>query len=262
MGFNTVNDAVNHKEDYGQGYYMGTVTVNTDPHGVGMVQAQVPGLYDSTAGAVPWIGAIKDSPFGFGTGAKGPYGVYGFPQVGSTVKVELQNGDEHKPLYSTLYTVPNAHPWFNVPTRWGYVDPSGNSLQVDMAANTWLWTHESGDTISFDGLGNVVKVVNGNDTSNVTGNIVFQVTGNATINCEDFVVDASGTATYTATSHQFNGPIMASSTIAAEGNITDQVGTGNAQSMEDMRTYYNEHDHEYYDNGTLSTTSVPNQQIP
>jgi len=262
MGFNTVNDSVNATEDYGQGYYVGTVTANTDSMGVARVQAQVPGLYDSTAGAVPWIGAIKDSPFGYGTGPKGPYGVYGFPQVGSVIKVELQNGDEHKPLYSTLYTVPNAHPWFNVPTRWGYVDPAGSSLQVDMAAGTWTWTHSSGDSISYDGSGNVVRVVKGNDTSNVTGNIVFQVTGNASIECADFSLVASGTATYKASVHQFQGPITADSTINAAGDITDDIGTGNAESMADMRTIYDSHEH-YYDNDSgQQTTSIPIQQIP
>jgi hypothetical protein len=181
MGLNTVNDSVNHKEDYGQGYYAGTVSVNTDSLGIARVQASVPGLFDPTQGAVPWIGAIKDSPFGFGTGPKGPYGVYGFPQVGSTVMVELQNGDEHKPLYQTLYTQPNAHPWFNVPTRWGFVDPSGNSLQVDMSASTWTFTHSSGDQISFDATGDRVTLIQGNDNLTVNKALTIIVQGNCLV---------------------------------------------------------------------------------
>jgi hypothetical protein len=181
MPLNTVNDSVNHKEDYGQGYYAGTVSVNTDSLGIARVQATVPGLFDPTQGAVPWIGAIKDSPFGFGTGPKGPYGVYGFPQVGSTVMVELQNGDEHKPLYQTLYTLPNAHPWFNVPTRWGFVDPSGNALQVDMSAGTWTFTHSSGDQIAFDATGDRVTMIQGNDNLVVKKALTIIVQGNCLV---------------------------------------------------------------------------------
>lgn len=178
MPLNTVNDSINHAEDYGQGYYAGTVTVNTDSVGIARLQANIPGLFDTSNGAVPWIGAIKDSPYGFGTGPKGPYGVYGFPQVGSTVMVELQNGDEHKPLYRTLYTAPNAHPWFNVPTRWGWVDPSGNSLQVDMAAGSYVFTHSSGDTIAIDATGDRVTVIQGNDSLTVNKQITTLALGN------------------------------------------------------------------------------------
>lgn len=270
MGLKTVNDSVNNSESYKDGYYVGTVTNNTDTFGIARVQVHVAGLYDTDMGPVPWAGPLKDSPFGYGTTSGGQqYGVYGYPQVGSKVKVELQNGDEHKPLYTTLYTAPDAHPWFNTASRWGYVDPSGNSLQVDMSANTWVWTHESGDSISFDGSGNVVKVVKGNDTTTVTGNeqhtisgaLTFQVTGNANINCSEFNMTASGTATYTAATHQFNGPIDASSTIGAQGDITDSIGTGNGQTMANMRSAFNIHRHLYDDNGNQNETDVPIPQV-
>ena len=278
MGFGTVNDSVNHKEDYSSGYYVGTVTSNTDTLGIARVQASVDGLFDPTQGPVPWIGSIKDSPYGFGTGSKGPYGVYGFPQVGSVVKVELQNGDEHKPLYTPLYTQANAHPWFNVPSRWGYVDPAGNSLQVDMSAGTWLWTHQSGDTISFDSSGDVVRVVKGNETATISGNqdstiqgsvqdtisgaLTFQVTGAVNINCSSFSLTASGNASYTAAVHQFNGAVIASSTISAGADITDNTAGGNSQTMANMRSIYNEHYHVYDDNGSEADTDPPTPQIP
>lgn len=155
MGFNTAQDSFSHQENYGQGYYIGTVTANNDTVGIGRVQAHVDGLFDTEQGEVPYVGPIKDSPFGFGKGAKGPYGVYGMPQVGSTLKVELQNGDEHKGLYSTLITAQSAHPWFNTPSRWGFVDPAGNSLQVDFAAGTWTFTHQSGSYASYDAAGDM-----------------------------------------------------------------------------------------------------------
>lgn len=261
MGFNSVNDSLAAQENYGQSYYLGTVTANNDTIGIGRVQAKVPGLFEPDQGEVPYIGPIKDSPYGFGVGPKGPYGVYGTPQVGSTLKIELQKGDPNKALYIPQITAKSAHPWFNTPSRWGFVDPQGNSLQVDMAAGTWTWTHQSGDTISYDGSGNVVKVVKGNDTTNVSGSIVFQVTGNATINCAAYNLNASGTATYTAAQHRFNGPVTTNSTIAAAGDITDLTGSGNTKTVGNMRTVYDSHDHNYTDDGNLMVTQRPNQQI-
>src|SRR5271168_4462456 len=149
----SVHDSMKHSEDYSDGYYLGTVTGNTDPLGIGRVQANVPGLYDPTLGPIPWIGPIKDSPFGFGVGPKGPYGVYGSPYVGSQVKVELQKGDEHNALYTPFPTVPAANPAFASPFTWGFQDPSGNQLLVNLQTGMWTWTHSSGDTISYDSAG-------------------------------------------------------------------------------------------------------------
>jgi hypothetical protein len=278
MGLNSTAESINSTENYGQGYYIGTVTANNDTVGIGRVQANVPGLFDPNSGEVPFIGPLKDSPYGFGTGSKGPYGVYGFPQVGSMIKVELQNGDEHKPLYTPLLTAPNAHPWFNVPSRWGYVDPAGNSLQVDMNAGSWVWTHQSGDTVSYDGSGDVINVVKGNLTNTVSGNVTdtisgnqhstisgsltFNVTGSATITCSSYDLTANGTATYSASEHIFNGPITASATISAAEDITDSTSLGNGQTMADMREIYNEHYHVYDDDGHPNDTDPPTPQIP
>jgi hypothetical protein len=270
MGFNSTNDTLANQENYSQGYYIGTVTANNDTVGIGRVQANVPGLFDAEQGEVPYVGPIKDSPFGFGTGAKGPYGVYGMPQIGSTIKVELQNGDEHKGLYSTLITAQSAHPWFNTPSRWGFVDPAGNSLQIDMSTGAWTWTHQSGDSIAYDGSGDVVRVVKGNETDQITGNstktvgggLTFNVTGNATINCAEFDLNASGAATYKASEHTFIGPITGSSTIAAAGDITDLTGSGNSKTVGNMRQVYDIHTHSGTDSdGDTFTTNPPNQPI-
>jgi len=244
-----------HSEDYGDGYYVGTITSNSDPIGIGRVQANIPGLYNTAKGPVPWIGPIKDSPFGYGTGSKGPYGVYGSPQVGSQIKVELQKGDEHNALYTPLPTAPSANPAFSSPQTWGFPAPSGNQLLVNMASGTWTFTHSSGDTLSYDSSGNRTTLVKGNSTETVNGSMNLTVQGSVNLT-------ATGTASYTASAHQFNGPVTASSTISAAGDITDNVGTGNAESMADMRTTYNEHVHEYDDNGNPNDTAKPTPQIP
>jgi hypothetical protein len=261
MGFSSVNDTLSSQENYAQGYYLATVTANNDTVGIGRVQAKIPGLFDPDQGEVPYIGPTSFSPYGFGVGDKGPYGVYGTPQVGSDIRVELQKGDENKALYISQITAKSRHPWFNTPSRWGYVDPAGNSLQVDMQSGAWTWTHQSGDTIAYDGSGNVVRVVKGSETDNVSGSITFNVTGDANINCSNFNMHANGTATYTASQHQFNGPIQGSSTIAAAGDITDLTGQGNTKTVGNMRTVYDSHDHNYTDDGNLMVTQKPNQQI-
>jgi hypothetical protein len=136
-------------EDYAQGYYLGVVTNVNDPLDLMRIQCKVPGLYDPDLGDVPWCGPIKDSPFGFGSG----YGVYGYPQMGSTVLIELQGGDEHKPLYRTIPTAQDPNGNFSGPNQWGFQDPSGNILVVDMAAGTWKWQHSSGDYVTYDKTG-------------------------------------------------------------------------------------------------------------
>src|SRR5882672_6069488 len=167
MGLNSTNDAVKHSEDYGDGYYLGTVTNNADPLGIGRVQANVPGLYNTAKGPVPWVGPIKDSPFGFGIGPKGPYGVYGAPAIGSQIKVELQKGDENNALYEPIPTVPSANPAFKDPQTWGFQDPSGNQLLVNMTAGTWTFTHSSGDMLTYDQAGDRTTLVKGNSTETI-----------------------------------------------------------------------------------------------
>lgn len=265
-GFNPVSETIASHEDYKQGYYVGTVTNNADPLGFGRVQASVENMFDPSQGEVPWIGPSKDSPYGYGTSAKGQYGVFGAPAVGSKIRVELQNGDEHKALYTTLPTAPNANPAFQNPNTWGFQDPSGNQLLVNMSANSWTWTHASGDSVAYDGSGDVVKVVKGNDTSTINGALTFNVQGNAQIQTQgnidlqaggNFTLQASGTASYTAAVHQFNGPVTTSSTLAAAGDITDSTGTGNTRTMATMREIFDTHRHHYDDNGNDNVTDVP-----
>jgi hypothetical protein len=69
------------------------------------------------------------------------------------VIVELQNGDPHKPLYRTISTAQDPNGNFSGPHQWGFQDPSGNILKVDMEAQTWVWTHSSGDQVSVDKTG-------------------------------------------------------------------------------------------------------------
>jgi phage baseplate assembly protein gpV len=265
MSFHTVNDTVNFAHDYSSGYHTGTVVANDDPLGLGRIQVNVPGLYDSAKGEVPWVGPHdRQSPFGYGTSAEGPYGVYGVPPVGATVKVELQDGDVHKPLYSAYHTKKDANSKFMTASQWGYQDPDGNVMVYDLAAHTYLFTTRSGASIEIDGTGKRITAINGEQVTShgnwsigVTGNASIVATGSATVQGQSVNVTAQGTATYTAASHVFHGPITADSNISAAGDITDSTGTGNAETMASMRSIFNSHRHHYDDNGNDGVTDVP-----
>lgn len=254
MGFQNVNDTINTAEDYSKGYYLGTVTLNADSTGLGRVQAHIPGTFDTNAGEVPMIGRIPSSPYAFGIGPNGPYGVYGTPPVGALVKVEFQNGDQNKGLWECFASegmIPDA---FKDPNTWGWRDPAGNQQYVNMSTGAFEWTHTSGASVKWDGSGNVIEVVPGNATWNVNGNATMHVTGN-------FSLDVGGTATYKASVHQFQGPIVADSSISAGGDITDLTASGNTKTVGNMRVVYDSHTHIYFNDGGEQHTSIPEQQI-
>jgi len=278
MSFQSTSDFVGATEDYGQGYYVGTVYSNSDPLGLNRIQATVPGIYDPTRGPVPWIAPLPYSPFGFGTSAKGPYGTYGVPPVGSVIKIELQNGDVHKPLYTSLYTLPNVNSAFPS-TIWGFQDPDGNIVQYDTTNHTYRFVTYGGAIITISQTGQRTTTVNGDTTNsdgawqvNVTGNAGITASGNVSVDATggnmsldtsgNFAMTATGTATYTASAHNFVGPLNASSTIGAQGDITDDIASGNGQTMADMRQIYNEHIHTVIVDGSEEDTSIPIPQVP
>jgi hypothetical protein len=262
MGFNNINDSVLHTEEYDK-YYIGIVVENNDPLGLGRIKANVPGLYEKDRGELPWIAPHRESPFGFGKSNKGPYGWYGVPQIDAPVKVELQDGDEHKPLYSYIHLKPHTNPLFKDANHWGYQDPSGNILDVDMQNNIYKFTHSSGATVTFNADGTVTSTNKG-ETHTIDGNLTITVSGNVTINVQGTVnVTSSGTATYQASEHHFIGPIIADNSISAAGSITDSTGSGNTKTMADMRNVYNGHQHSVpgvEGGGDTVTSNPPNQQ--
>lgn len=269
MSFHTANDTIAGSEEYGTGYYVGTVTNNQDPLGLHRVQANVPGLYDTATGEVPWIGPHKDSPFGFGTGANGQYGTYGSPAVGSKIKIELQNGDEHNALYSPIQVKADANADFSDPNVWGFKDPDGNIVKYDMTNHTYTFITKGGAQIQIDANGKRITHVNGDvETSNgdwtvnVTGNASISATGNASITTQGNIsFNAAGTAFYQASVHQIVGPVVTNSTLATGGDITDRTSSGNSKTVGNMREVYDNHDHQYTDDGNVRTTGKPNQPI-
>ena len=129
---------------------MGTVTNNKDPLDLDRIQVAVPQLYDPDLGELPWVGCSKDSAFGQGD----TWGVHGAPAVGSSVVIELQRGDSHYPICTGSLKRKSA-PGFKSGVNWGFVDPAGNTLNVNLATKEIKFTSSGGMVIQIDSGGNV-----------------------------------------------------------------------------------------------------------
>lgn len=192
------------KDQQDDGYFVGIVTDNEDPLGIGRIKINVPNLFDTDQGPVPWIGPTKKSPFGQGAG----YGVYGSPAIGSEVLVELQDGDIHYGLHrADFYSAKNANPKFKSPQTWGFKDPSGNELFVDMENKLWEFTTNTGCFVKYDADGNInihvvkdsTRTVDGKETDTITGDSTKTVGGNFSLTISgDANVSISGAATIAA----------------------------------------------------------------
>lgn len=206
MGFASTNEKVDQAgQDSGdKGYMIGTVVENEDPEGLNRIKVKIPNFWDPGQGELPWVGPHPYSPFGIGQ----DFGTYGAPAIGAQVKVLLQDGDSNYGFYeASLYSKANANAKFKSPKTWGFKDPSGNELFVDMEHEDWQFTHSSGTTIFHDKDGNltvhVVKdqltTVDGKVDTKVTDTVKLDAGGNITIitagNCD---LTASGNVDVTA----------------------------------------------------------------
>lgn len=215
MTANSVNDRLSAAEEDGKydGYIIGVVTENNDPKGAARIKVKIANVLDTDQGPVPWCLPSKKSPFGQGPG----YGVYGSPAVGSPVRVFLQNGDPHMPVYiADEYLAAHANPKFKDPKTWGYKDPGGSELFVNYETGAWEWTHQSGTTFKYDGQGNMSMHVAKNQTNDVVGNTVTTLHG--TLN---ETVDGVVTIKYQQT---LNFTVVGDATVKIDGSLNATVG--------------------------------------
>ena len=181
MSFSTTSVQMNDSEDYLGKLLEGTVIDIDDPEGTDRVKATVPGLY-SSAEDCPWIGPAKKSPFGSGSG----FGTFGPPQLGSTLIIELQDGDQHYPIYhgsllKSSHKTAEQKSKFH-PRAWGFEDPDHNRLVVDLAAHTTTFTSSSGVQFHISASGSLTVTVPQNVDTTVGGNLTASISGNATLN--------------------------------------------------------------------------------
>lgn len=153
--FGSLNSALNMRKDYQGTYVLGKVVLNIDPNKKDLIQAEAPGLYDPGLGELPWLGVLKQSPFGIGKN----WGVYGSPAPGSDLAIELQEGNGSYGLYHSIqrYAAP---PEFSKSGKvWGFKDPKGNWFRCDL---------ETGEVV-FNASAGVTFVVHPDGRLQVTG---------------------------------------------------------------------------------------------
>lgn len=180
MSFNSVNDKMDQaQQDASEdNYVLATVTDNNDPLGLNRIKVSAKGLFDPEQGEQPWIGAHAYSPFGQGS----DFGVYGAPALGSKVKVKLQDGDVNQAQYeASAYVKADANPKFASPKTWGYKDPSGNELFVNMETQDWQFTHSSGDVVNYTAAGDLTTLTKGARNEQVDGVMNVVINGRASI---------------------------------------------------------------------------------
>lgn len=154
MGLNKLNDELDASVSYAGREFIGRVVEVNDPEGLGRFKCTIPGIYELPD--LPWIGAIRYSPFGTGKDPQSgkTFGVYGTPAMGAAVTIKFQDGDVNYPIATgCVLTFGDKDSVFAAHTVWGFRDPSGNLLVVDMAANTMKFTHstQTSFTIGADG---------------------------------------------------------------------------------------------------------------
>lgn len=176
MSFDTLQETKSLVDGYAGIWIKGTVKNNVDPNNMDRVQIEVPGLYESGLGELPWVGPLKLSSFGIGDG----YGVYGTPKIGSDVIVWLQDGDPNYPVYMHVQT--KANDTFPSGTSWGFQDPDGNQLLVQ------------GKDVKFTSGGGLVFHIADNGDLTVTapsgGHATFNI-DNVTYNSQNVTFNAS-----------------------------------------------------------------------
>lgn len=142
-----------------QTLFVGTVVNNVDPLGINRVQVTISGRLEAGSTDLPWMAPMRVSPFGQGAG----FGVYGAPQIGSQVLIEAQDGHlDHAFYVAGYYGVSNANAQFASPDVWGFQDPSGTYLIVNLKTKLWTFHHASGYIYSIDAGGNFSLQTPGN----------------------------------------------------------------------------------------------------
>ncbi len=212
-------------QDYKGKVFLGRVIENIDPEGTGRFKVSIPDLY--TEGEIPWVGGVRYSPFGIGGG----FGFYGSPAIGSTAIIELQDGDSNMPIcHGFILTNTNKDPRFASEKVWGYVDPSGNTLVVNMESQDWTWTHSSGTNYNVNQQGDLTVNVVQHQTINVTGNSTMNVTGNTSVITQGTtLVQSGGQATIRAPKvlvdapeSQFTGNVQIDGNLHIDGTTTSE----------------------------------------
>lgn len=126
--------------------YLATVLDNDDPKKIGRVRVRVNQLMPKDAipdEDCPWAVSRR----GLAWGGQLDLSTFAVPSKDTQVLVRFLGGDIYCPVYETapVHTQTKVTAMeTNYPLRWGWKDPDGSSLVVDMKDHTLEYTHQSG----------------------------------------------------------------------------------------------------------------------
>lgn len=221
MPFSEINARVI-KNDLKGKFLLGEVIDNNDPLHMDRIKVKIPELYNPDLGELPWCMPAKNPVFGQGK----TWGLYGVPAIGSTVIIELQDGDANFPIYRCFAQIkPNVNVEYDTPNKWGFVDPSGNKLLVDMEAQTFTFTHCTGSVLHF-GPDQQVQLTCKNLQANVEQTANINCT-TANTQADQFNVTASQ-STFDCPTNNFSGIINCQSLATGYGG---SAGTATLQNV-------------------------------
>lgn len=232
----TTNDAFN-EDSSAPPYYVGEVVAVNDPNDLNRIKVRIPGKIEGPVESLPWLAPMRLSPFGQGKG----FGVYGTPPVGSHVLVELQNDLANYGFYvAGFFSLECANPNFNSPDLWGFQDPSGSLLVVNLATKIWTFHHVSGLTYTYDQDGNYTSVIPGNrtetiqqgSTSDIAQDWLVKVGGSVLIQSQVATIQAE-TANLDAAETNVSGNLNVDGVITGKSgmNISGNNGSGSTMTM-------------------------------
>ncbi len=164
------------------------------------------------------------------------WGLFAAPSLGDMVEVEFQEGDLEAGIC--------CHRFFNDVDRPLSV-PSGEF---------WL-VHKSGSSLKFFNDGTVELITDKNLSIQVTADLIAHVSGNLS-------ATVSGQATLQSSQKIVldSAEVDITGFLKVSGDITDNTGTGNTKTVNNMRTVYDSHVHPGVQSGA-SNTGTPNPTI-
>lgn len=137
--------------------YIGTVVDNEDPREIGRVKTTVTGLVEGSKSILPWM--HQAGPIGLGSQTKHSW--FSVPQIGTQVYIVFPSQSIYHGIY---YARPIRYdqgrdPYYfskskNYPKRYGWTDPQGTRLAIDMVKREMSFTHTSGFKLHVDSQSN------------------------------------------------------------------------------------------------------------
>ena len=137
--------------------HRGVVEKNDDPKQTGRVKVAIQGLWDGIElDKRPWVYPQYPAQLG---ATEGHISAFMVPRIGSQVVVTFPYDDVYFPFYVGHWDTEKTKAFQsydeNYPDVYGFTDPTGNKVKVNMATNVIVLTHSSGTKITVGADGGI-----------------------------------------------------------------------------------------------------------